>query len=169
MKAEVNKNRRKRLTPSPLFIVNVMPPALTVFLLQGQNNSKTSLNTTTPPLRQMTRSSQPFLRDVPWSKPIGDHLEVPLLCAVGYSFRPEMRKLLWARGHVRVRVCEHDAREPQGGGKTGGDAGQNPPDCCFSTLKIHCVVWSFLENVRNRHSKSNSNSQSFNSILQINM
>lgn len=152
MKSEVNKNRRKRLPPISLFPVNVMSPALTVFLLRGRNNSKTSLNRTTapPPLRQMTRSSQPSLRDDPWSKPIGDHLEVPLLCAVGYSFRPEMRKLLW----VWVRVCVPDAKEPRGGGKTGRDAGQNPADCCFSTLKIHCVVWSFLENVRNRHSKA---------------
>lgn len=151
MKAEVNKNWRKRLPPFPLFPVNVMLPALTVFLVLTLQRS---LNRATAPmLRQTTRSSQPSPRDVPRSKPIGDHLEVPLLCAVGYSVRPEMEE--------RFRVCEHVRLRARGGGR---DAGQNTADCRLSTLKIR-LVRSFGENVRNRHSYS----QTINSLsLQIN-
>lgn len=87
-----------------------MLPALTAFLLLTLQRS---LNRATAPmLRQTTRSSQPSPRDVPRSKPIGDHLEVPLLCAVGYSVRPEMEE--------RFRVCEHvrlRARREGGGGQ----------------------------------------------------
>lgn len=114
MKAEVNKNWRKRLPPFPLFPVNVMLPALTVFLV---STLQRSLNRGTAPMpRRSTRSSRPSLRNVLTSKPIADHLEVPLLCAVGYSVRPEMEE--------RFRVCEHvrlRARGREGGGWGGGN------------------------------------------------
>lgn len=100
-----------------------------------RNNSKMSLNSKTPQRETTTRSSQPSPRDVQWSKPIRDHLEVPLQCTMGYSLHPGMTNRLWVCGcvslsksvYVRigtVYVCNHVPVS-----ETGRDTGQHVADC----------------------------------------